>query len=131
MMTDPISDMIIRLKNAAMAGRDIVSMPQSAVKVAIANKLKERHILSSVDPRGKKTEKTLEVTLARTEGGEYRFKDVKRVSKPGKRVYLGAGDIRPVQGGTGSLVLSTPKGILFGSEARKENVGGEALFEIW
>jgi len=128
---DPISDMIIRIKNAAMVGKDVVSVPQSSLKTAIAQKLKERGIISGVTPRGKKTTKLLELTLARAEDGSYRFTNVKRISKPGRRVYLGSSDIRPVRGGLGTLVLSTPKGILLGDEARKENVGGEALFEIW
>jgi small subunit ribosomal protein S8 len=130
-MTDPIADMIIRMKNAAMAGKDTVAVPQSSLKLAIAEKLKSRGIVSTISPRGKKTTKTLELTFARTEQGAYRFSGVRRVSMPGKRVYVGAKDIRPVRGGTGTLLISTPKGILFGDEARTQQVGGEALFEIW
>jgi small subunit ribosomal protein S8 len=128
---DPIADMIIRLKNAALAGREVVSLPQSAVKTAIAEKLKSRGFLKDVTVRGKKAVKTLEVTLARTVSGSFRLSDVKRISRPGRRVYVGAGNLRSVQGGMGYAVVSTPKGILFGDEARKENVGGEVLFEIW
>ena len=131
MMTDPISDMIIRIKNAAMAGNDVVSMPQSKLKSAIADKLKQRGIVVEVTARGKNTGKTIELTLAKNEKGKYKFVNVKRVSKPGCRVYFSTQDIRPVMGGRGSLVISTPKGILFGDEARKEKVGGEPLFEIW
>jgi len=119
------------MKNAAMAGSDVVAMPQSKVKVAIAEKLKQRGIISDFAVRGKNTTKTLEMTLTRNEKGVYAFKDVKRVSKPGRRIYFGVHDIRLVMGGTGSLVISTPKGILFGNEARSERVGGEPLFEIW
>ena len=131
MMTDPISDMIIRIKNAAMAGNDVVSMPQSKIKVAIADKLKQRGVVSDIASRGKNVGKTLELTLARDEKGTYKFIDVRRVSKPGCRVYFSAHDIRPIMGGTGTLLISTPKGILFGHEARQEGVGGEPLFEIW
>jgi len=130
-MTDPISDMIVRLKNASMAGHDTVSMPQSRVKAAIAAKLKERGFVADVNTRGKKVQKTLELSLARDESGKYKFANVRRVSKPGCRTYVSVSDIRPVRGGTGMLLVSTPKGILFGDEARKQNVGGEALFEIW
>ena len=130
-MTDPISDMIIRIKNAAMAGNSVVSMPQSKMKNAIADKLKQRGIVAEVNARGKNTGKTIEITLAKNEKGGFKFVDVKRVSKPGCRVYFGTQDIRPVMGGRGSLLISTPKGILFGDEARKERVGGEPLFEIW
>ncbi len=131
MTTDPISDMIIRIKNASMAGKDVVSMPQSKIKVAIAEKLKERGIVSDIATRGKNIDKTIELTLTRNERGVYKFRDVKRVSKPGCRVYFSVHDIRPVMGGSGALVISTPKGVLFGDEARKEKVGGEPLFEIW
>ncbi len=130
-MTDPISDMIIRMKNAAMVGGEIVSMPHSKVKVAIAEKLKERGLVTAVNVRGKSVVKTLELTLAYDEKGVCKFSDVKRVSKPGRRVYMGAEDIKAVMGGTGFLFISTPKGILLGTEARKERVGGEPLFEIW
>lgn len=131
MMTDPISDMIVRIKNASMAGKEVVSVPQSKMKLAIANKLKERGIVSDIAMRGKNTQKTIELTLSRNEKGVYNFRDVKRISKPGCRVYFGTQDIRPVMGGSGSLLISTPKGVLFGDEARKERVGGEPLFEIW
>jgi small subunit ribosomal protein S8 len=131
MITDPISDMIIRIKNAAMAGNDVVVMPQSKIKIAIAEKLKQRKIISDFAVRGKGVAKSLEIILARDEKGFYAFKDVRRVSKPGCRIYFSVHDIRLVMGGTGSLVISTPKGILFGNEARSERVGGEPLFEIW
>jgi small subunit ribosomal protein S8 len=128
---DPIADMIIRLKNAALAGREVVSMPHSTLKNAIAEKLRARGFLKDVTVRGKKAVKTLEVTLARTTAGAFRVTDVKRVSRPGRRVYVGASNVKAVQGGTGSVLISTPKGVLFGDEARKENVGGEVMFEIW
>jgi len=130
-MTDPISDMIIRIKNAAMAGNDVVSMPYSKIKSAIAGKLKQRGIVVDFTVRGKGAIKTLELDLARDEKGSYKFTDVRRVSKPGRRIYFGVNDIRGVMGGTGVLVMSTPKGVLLGHEARLERVGGEPLFEIW
>lgn len=130
-MTDPIADMITRIKNAALAGRDAVSFPQSALKLAIAERLKERGFVSDVATHGKGTEKTIELHFAHNEDGTNRFSDVRRISKPGRRMYVGAKEIKPVMGGSGALVVSTPKGILFGDEARKQNVGGEALFEIW
>jgi small subunit ribosomal protein S8 len=131
MMTDPISDLIIRIKNAAMAGKDVVALPQSKIKLAIAEKLKQRGIISDIATHGKNAGKTIELTLTRTEKGAYSFRDVRRVSKPGCRVYFGVQDIRPVMGGSGALVISTPKGVLFGDEAKKAQVGGEPLFEIW
>jgi len=130
-MTDPIADMITRIKNAAMAGSDHVLVPQSSIKLAIAEKLKQRGLLTDVVSHGKKAGKVLELTLAKDEQGGFCINDVRRVSKPGCRSYLSVSDIRPVRGGTGALVLSTPKGVLFGEEARRAHVGGEALFEIW
>jgi small subunit ribosomal protein S8 len=123
--------MITRIKNAALAGHDSVSVPQSTLKLAIAAKLKERGLVSEVETHGKNTEKVIELHFARNEDGSLKLRDVRRISKPGRRMYVGAKEIKPVMGGSGSLVVSTPKGILFGDEARKQNVGGEALFEIW
>jgi len=131
MTTDPIADMIVRLKNAAMAGHDSVSVPMSNMKLAIAEKLKQRGLFSDVATHGKHVEKSIEITFAKSDAGSLRFSDVRRVSKPGRRVYVGAKDIKPIRGGSGALVVSTPKGVMFGEEARKQNVGGEALFEIW
>lgn len=128
---DPIADMIIRMKNAVHAGREVVSVPQSGIKLAIAEKLKTRGYVTGVVSRGKKAGKVLELTLGRVTGGSFRFGEVKRVSKPGRRIYMGAHEIRTVAGGAGAVILSTPKGIMFGDEARKEHIGGEVLFEIW
>jgi small subunit ribosomal protein S8 len=130
-MTDPIADMIIRMKNATMVGKDVVSMPMSKMKHAIALKLKQRGLVAEVSTHGKGVDKVLEIVFARTQSNEYRFSDVRRISKPGMRVYQGAKDIRTVRGGAGAVVLSTPQGIMFGDEARKGSVGGEVLFEIW
>jgi small subunit ribosomal protein S8 len=131
MITDPIADMIVRIKNAALAGQDTTTLPLSTMKLAIAEKLKQRGFLIDVATHGKNTGKTIKVTLARGEKGGFKITNVRRVSKPGRRVYVGATDIKPVRGGSGAIVISTPKGILFGEEARKQNVGGEALFEVW
>ncbi len=128
---DPIADMIVRLKNASLAGREVVSVPRSKIKLAIAEKLKSRGFVRDVVTRGKKTDKTIELVLARASDGSFRISDTKRISKPGCRVYYSSTDIMPVRGGSGVVVLSTPRGVLFGDEARKEHVGGEALFELW
>lgn len=128
---DPISDMLVRLKNARMAGKDVVRVPQSKLRRAVAETLKKKGVVGDIVARGKGVHQALELTLARTEGGAYRFQDVQRISKPGRRVYIGSSEIRAVRGGAGFVVLSTPRGVLSGDEARKENVGGEALFEIW
>lgn len=131
MVTDPISNMIISMKNGALVSKETVVVPFSKLKYAIAQCLKENGYISEVS---KKTEKKnvpiLEIALAYN-GGAPRIHDVKRMSKPSRRTYLGVHDIRSVKNGHGMVVLSTPKGILSDKQARKEMVGGEALFMIW
>jgi small subunit ribosomal protein S8 len=131
MTTDPISNMIISMKNASMVSKKTVVLPFSNIKFAIANCLKELGFIANVS---KKTEKgdfaVLEIELAYDANGA-KIHDVKRLSKPSRRSYLGVKEIYPVKNGRGALVLSTPKGILSDKVARKELVGGEALFMIW
>ena len=131
MTTDPVADFIIRLKNAGAIKKQSVSLPYSAFKMAIAEKLHEAGYLASVDKKGKKVHKTLDVVLKYDESGKHVIAGVKRVSKPGRRMYKSVSEIKPVHYGHGALILSTPKGIMTDKEARKEKVGGEALFEIW
>lgn len=129
-MTDPIADFLVRLKNGSDVRREAISLPYSKLKNAIGETLLKTGFVRSVSKRAKKTGAALEVGLL-YEGGRPKIKGVERISKPSKRVYLGVKDIRKVKEGFGALVLSTPKGILTGKEARKEMVGGEALFKIW
>lgn len=129
-MHDPISDMLIRIKNGGIAGKDIVEMPFSNVKEAIAKVLFAEGFISSYAKKGKKVQKTLEVGIA-YEGKSPRVSEVDRMSKPSRRFYLGADEIKPVKNGFGLMVMSTPKGIMTGAEAKKGRVGGEALFRIW
>jgi len=131
MVGDPVGDFIIQLKNAGMAHKDRVVAPYSQLKFAIANKLQQRGFIKSVSKRGKKARKMIEVELLYTKEGNPRIDGVARVSKPGRRVYEGVSRMYPVQQGRGALILSTPKGILTGEEARKEHVGGEVLFKVW
>lgn len=131
MVGDPIGDFIIRLKNASAVAHDSVAVPHSKVKMAIAEVLKEAGFVKEVEKRGKKVRKTINVDLLYNKDGSPRITEVKRISKPSRRMYKGADEIFPVRYGKGVLVLSTPKGILTDAQARKEGVGGEALFEIW
>ena len=131
MVGDTIGDLIIRLKNAGAVGKDTVSLPYSKLRHAVADKLAEAGYVSSVTTKGKKVqEKTLEVTLS-YENGEHRITGVKRVSKPGRRLYTKVSDIHPVKFGKGHMILSTPAGILTNYEACEKKVGGEQLFIIW
>ena len=131
MVSDPIGDFINRLKNASAVKAEVTSTPYSKTKEAVANLLKKNGFISFVNVKGKTTKKTLEVGLAYYKNGNAKITDTKRISKPSRRVYRGLKDIRPVKFGKGTLVLSTPGGILSGKEAKKSKVGGEALFEIW
>jgi len=131
MVNDPISDFITRIKNASMVRKESVVIPYSKLKHAVAQKLEEKGYVGVVTKRGRKVRKLLEVELRYETDGTSRIRDVARVSKPGRRVYVSISNIRPVRFGKGSLLMSTPKGILTGDEAKEEHVGGEALFKIW
>lgn len=131
MVTDPIGDLINRIKNAQMVKHSSVSVPYSTLKHAIADKLAQRGFVKSVSKKGKKAKKTLEIELAYTQAGEPRVTHTERVSKPGRRLYAGAGEIKPVQHGRGVLIMSTPAGIKTDEEARKEKIGGEMMFKLW
>jgi small subunit ribosomal protein S8 len=128
---DVIGDLIVRLKNAGAVGKESVSIPYSAFRLAVAEKLKDAGYVKGVEKRGKKVKKTLDVLLKYDEAGRHVIQGVKRISKPGRRMYKNVLEIHSIRYGHGALVLSTPKGIKTDKEARKENVGGEALFEIW
>ena len=131
MVGDTVGDFIIQLKNAGMVGKKHVSLPYSKLKHAIADKLVKEGYISAAEKEGKKVAKTLEVTLKYNPKGAHQIQGVKRVSKPGRRLYIKATEVYPVKFGKGRIVLSTPQGILTGEEARKQNVGGEQLFIIW
>jgi small subunit ribosomal protein S8 len=131
MVGDTIGDLIIRLKNAGLVGRKNVSVPYSKLRQAVLNKLVGAGYVESVTEKGKQVqEKTLEVTL-RYENGKHRISGVKRLSKPGRRLYCGISELHPVKFGKGHMILSTPAGILTNEEAKEKKVGGEQLFIIW
>lgn len=129
MVTDPIADFLVRLQNASMAGKTVVSMPFSQMKRSIADILSREGYIGEVDAKSKKG--TALVVSLSYQNGRPSIGGFKRISKPGRRMYMGVRDIRPIKRGHGLLVLSTPAGILSGKEAREKRVGGEVLFEIW
>lgn len=131
MVSDTIGDLIIRLKNAGMVKKETVSVPYSKLRHAVLNKLVDAGYIVSAIEKGKEVqEKTIEVTLS-YENGEHRINGVKRVSKPGRRLYTKVADIHPIKFGRGHMILSTPAGILTNEEAKEQKVGGEQLFIIW
>ena len=118
------------MKNGGKAGKESVFLPYSKMKNAILECLQKEGYVNSVSKKVKKDQPVLEVGLVYTEE-KPKITEVERISKQSRRVYFGMRDIHRVRNGSGLLVLSTPKGILSGKEARKEQVGGEALFRIW
>lgn len=131
MLTDPIADMLTRIRNAVRAGHPIVEMPSSRLKLSIAQVLREEGFIRGFDVVGAGPKKKLRVLLAYGVNKESRVLGLKRISKPGLRVYVGRDKIPRVYGGAGVAVLSTPRGVMTGDRARRENVGGELLAYVW
>ena len=134
MVSDRIGDFIIRLQNAARIGKRKVIVPYSAYLFAIAKKLKELGFIAAVEIKTNEdgsVKKTLVTELAYDERGLSKLRGVKRVSKPGRRLYAPYTALHRVKGGTGSRIISCPVGIISDGEARLKRVGGENLFEIW
>ena len=134
MVTDRIGDFIIRLQNAARIGKPEVSMPYSSHVLAIAKKLKELGFISSVEVKTKgdtEMPRAFVVSLAYDTNGYPKLRGVKRISKPGRRLYVSSTEAHSVKGGTGSRLISSPAGIVSDREARATKTGGENLFEIW
>ncbi len=132
MVTDPIADMLMRIRNAAKAKHQRVDLPASKLKIEIARILKEEGYIATykvVDES--KAKKTLRIFLKYTPDKHSVITDLRRVSRPGCRVYVGRARIRPVVGGLGIAVLTTPRGVMSGRAARKAGVGGEVLCEVW
>ncbi|OQX66626.1 MAG: 30S ribosomal protein S8 [Sorangiineae bacterium NIC37A_2] len=133
MMTDPISDMLARLRNAAMARHDVARIPASRIKKSIAELLQREGYISSVseDEVGPERRKTITVVLKYGGDKSCAFAGIRRVSKPGRRVYVGHSSIPRVLNGLGVSILSTSHGLMTDKEARQKKVGGELLCEVW
>ncbi|HUO34013.1 MAG TPA: 30S ribosomal protein S8 [Candidatus Acidoferrum sp.] len=131
MITDPIADQLTRIRNAARAKHPRVDVPSSKLKVEIARILKEEGYLASFKVVEEKGHKTLRMFLRYTPDRRSVITDLKRVSRPGSRRYVSKTEIKPVVGGMGVSILSTPRGIMTGQTARREGIGGELLCEVW
>ncbi len=127
---DPISRLVTTLKNAALARRSAVQLPYASFTEAVLKELKRAGYLAEVAVRGEGHRRTLHATLAYEKGAPL-FTEVRRISKPSRRLYQHAGDIRLVRRGYGKLFLTTSKGVLTGEAARKAKLGGEPLFQMW
>ena len=131
-MTDPIADMLTRIRNALTAKHDTVTVPASKVKVAIADILVREGYVKSYEIVENPVQNDILITLKYSpDKGQKLVSALKRVSKPGLRVYAGADDIPKVLNGMGIAILSTSKGILTDKEAKAQNVGGEVLAYVW
>jgi small subunit ribosomal protein S8 len=130
MVNDPLGDMIVQIKNAALAGKSHVELPYSNLKYEVAKVLVKEGYLVSVEKAGEVPKKTLTITL-RYKNNKSVITDLKRKSKPGLRVYVGKKEIQKVVGGMGIAVISTSGGIMTGKDARIKGHGGELICEIW
>lgn len=131
MTTDPIADFLTRIRNGALAKHPRVEMPSSKMKIELSRILKEEGYLANFKVVEEKGKKTLRVFLRYTPDRHCVITDLRRISRPGSRRYIGKTGIRPVVGGMGIAILSTPRGLMTGQSARKEGVGGELLCEVW
>ena len=125
-MTDPISDMLTRIRNGQKARKVSVSMPASTVKVAVANVLKDEGYITDFEASGEGAAKTLSVELKYFEGTPV-IEKVQRVSKPGLRIYRGKDDLPKVLGGLGIAIVSTSAGVMSDRQAREQGIGGEVI----
>lgn len=130
LITDPISDLFIRIKNGLMAKKKEVNMPHSKLKEAIAHKLVENNYIEAVEIIDKIPQKEMNIKLRYVESlaGITGFK---RISKPGRRLYAGVNKVPPALNGYGITLVSTNRGVLTDKEAREKNVGGELICQIW
>ena len=131
MNTDPIADMLTRIRNANMVSHPSVEMPSSKLKIALARLLKEEGFISNYEEKVEGNFKTLSIELKYDENNKPVITSLKRVSKPGLRNYCKAKNLPQVLGGMGVAIVSTSKGLLTDRKARKENIGGEVLCYIY
>ena len=129
--TDPIADMLTRIRNANTVSRDVVEMPSSRVKRDIAKILKEEGYIRDYEVVADRKQGILRLHLKYGPNKQKAITGLKRISKPGLRVYANKDNIRKVLGGLGIAVISTPKGIMTDKDARREGVGGEVICYVW
>lgn len=130
-MTDPIADMLTRIRNAQVAGHDVVSMPRSNIKVQIARILKGEGFLDSYVEESDERQGILKLVLRYDGGRRGVIRGITRVSTPSRRVYVKSKDVPRVRNGLGVAILTTPRGVLTDAQARQAGVGGEILCHVW
>lgn len=136
-MLDPIADMLTRIRNAQRAGLDTVAVPASKMKLAIAKTLLSRGFISGIEKKTDETGKkeSLEITLRYIERSQIRrdpaIREIRRMSKEGRRVYVQKGEVRRVKNGYGLAIISTSHGVMSGEDAAAKGLGGEYICELW
>lgn len=130
-VNDPISDMLTRIRNAGMARQTETTMPSTKILVAIAKILKEEGYIEDFRVNEKRPQDQLVVQLRYGPDKRHTIREIKRISKPGLRVYAGKNQIPRVRSGLGIAIVSTPQGVLTGYEARRRGIGGEVLCTVW
>jgi small subunit ribosomal protein S8 len=130
-MTDPIADMITRIRNAVRARHPRVDIPASRFKAEVAKILEQEGFVSAVKMVDGAPQGTIRITLKYGPRGENVISGLERVSRPGRRVYLGSEDVPRVMGGLGTAILTTSRGVMTGREAQRAGVGGEVLCNVW
>jgi small subunit ribosomal protein S8 len=130
-ITDQIGDMLTRIRNAATVRHDTVEMPASKLKIAVLKILKDEGFIGDYEVVKAKPEKLIRVRLKYQDNNKSMIDGIERVSKPGLRIYAQHNEIPRVYGGVGVAILSTPKGVITGQQARKQGVGGEVICYVW
>ena len=128
--TDPIADLLTRIRNAVMVGKNEIRVPSSKLKVTVAKELKKAGYLVDVKVEAAKPRDILVVTI-NNPGETSTINEITRLSKPGRRVYVGANDIPRIKSGRGIVLVSTSKGVIAGHEAYKQRLGGELLLKVY
>jgi small subunit ribosomal protein S8 len=131
MNTDPIADMLTRIRNALMSRHDFTDVPASKIKISLAETLKKEGFVRDYEVRQDEVRRTIRVHLAYTDKREPTITGIQRISKPGLRVFVQRRDAPRVYGGLGIAIISTSQGLLTGGEARKRGLGGEVICHVW
>jgi small subunit ribosomal protein S8 len=130
-MTDPIADLLTRIRNGLHADRDDVEMPASTFKAEVARILREQGYIVDFAVEPARVGRTLRVQLKYTEDRKPVIQGIERMSRPGRRHYVEAGTVPKVQGGMGTTIISTSRGVMTGHEARRAGIGGELVARVW
>ncbi|MBU2068328.1 30S ribosomal protein S8 [Patescibacteria group bacterium] len=130
MVNDPIADMLTRIRNAQAVNHKTVVMPFSKLKLNLAEILVKEGLIKKATPQGRKTRKVIEIEL-KYQKGQPIINVLRRISKPGRRLYIKKSQIRSIRQGFGLSIISTPQGLMTNAEAKKKGLGGEIMCEIW